>query len=200
MPLIKDILTEQKDRILVWKDEETLEFFLEKTELNSEDSQKLEKYTNERRKKDLLIARYLLQTLIPTAEVNYLETGKPFLKNNEAKISISHTKDLVAIMVSKDHTVGIDIEYISPRVDKLAQRFLSEEEIKIANNTMLRTLYWSAKESLFKLDDKQGLDFKTEITLSTTDNNNLEGRIRNTPPIRINCWNNKEWVMTYATR
>lgn len=199
MPLIKDFRTDCDSHILIWKDQETLAFFIERTTLSENEKELLSNYTNDRRKKDLLISRYLIQCIIPGAEVNYLESGKPYLKNRDAEISISHSKDIVAIIVNKNKIVGLDIEYISPRVDKLAKRFLSGEEIYLAKNTALRTLYWSAKETLFKLDKEQGLDFKTQISLTPKDENKLEGKIRGSLPIEVNYWDNLEWVLTYAS-
>lgn len=198
MPLIVDIHTSDDAHLMVWKDEEDLGYFLNKTVISDQEMILLERFSVERRKKDLIIARYLLQQKIPTAKVTYHKSGKPYLENQEAKISISHSKDLVSVMIHPTRTVGIDIEYISPRVERIQQRFLSSKELSIANTTRLKTLYWSAKETLFKLDDKQGLEFNTEISLLPKDNQTLIGKIRQGNDINIQYIDNHEWVLTYA--
>ena len=51
--------------------------------------------------------------------------GKPFIAGSH--ISISHTKGYAAVILSKTHEVAIDIEYISPRVNRIADRFASSD-------------------------------------------------------------------------
>lgn len=199
MPLIKNIPTPYGATIQVWKDEETLDFFLKNTKLSSEEEVLLAQYTNERRKKDLLIARYLLQRKLPDAIIAYHPSGKPYLQNNEAHISISHTKDLVSISLHPRNAISIDIEYISPRVEKVKHRFLSDQELKTATSTKDLTLYWSAKETLFKLDKEQGLDFREDLELSQTNIGRLYGKIRQGSPINVHYHYFGDWIMTHAT-
>lgn len=198
MPLIQTISTTNGDQILVWKDEETLDFLTKNTQLSTEDKILLDKYTVERRKKDLIIARHLLQRIDKTATVVYYESGKPYLDNKQGYISISHTKDLVAIIYNKYRAVAIDIEYYSERIQKVKHRFLSENELMTVRNTKDLILYWSAKETLFKLDDIQGIDFRKDIELSFVEDRELLGTIRNSKPKKVNYKLYNEWVMTYA--
>lgn len=198
MPLIQQKHNDDGSHILIFRDTENLSFFLERTKLSDEELTLINKYSVERRKKDLVITRYLIQQLIPKAQVAYHASGKPYLKNGEAEISITHSKDLVAVIIHKDKVVGIDIEYISPRVERIKQRFLSPKELLLANSTALLTLYWSAKETLFKLDKNQGLEFNTQLTLRPESKNTLKGNIRNGEDITVHYTKNEEWVMTYA--
>jgi 4'-phosphopantetheinyl transferase len=133
------------------------------------------------------------------AQVAYHTSGKPYLRNGEAEISITHSKDIVAVILHDTKVVGIDIEYISPRVERIKHRFLSASELALANTTALLTLYWSAKETLFKLDKKQGLEFNTELAVTPSKSKNiLNGKIRNEETITVHYSTNKDWVMTYA--
>lgn len=200
MSLIRDLHINGGTRILIWKDEESVEYFLSKTHLNSEETERINTYTVERRKKDLIIARYLLQTILPKAEIAYLDNGKPWIKGGGTYLSISHTKDLVAIIINPHKQVAIDIEYIHPRVEKVKQRYLSEQELTVANTTRLLTLYWSAKECLFKLDDKQGLDFKNDLSISAYSSKILTGKIRKNESIKINYEINNDWVLCYSNQ
>ena len=79
-------------------------------------------------------------------------------------ISISHTKEYVVILLHESLAVGIDIERRSERVKKVANKFISEKEyIDLAQKTVHQLLHWSAKESLFKLINQQGVDFKEHL-------------------------------------
>ncbi len=198
MPIILDKYTDENARILVWKDEEKIEFFLQSTHLSEADYNRLEKFTSERRKKDLLIARHLLQKCIPNAEIQYHDSGKPYIKNKKAQISISHSKDVVAIIIHQEQIVGIDIEYIAPRVERVKERFLSKKELDEATTTELLILYWSAKETLYKLDKEQGLDFINDISISPCSENRLTGSIRKKENFTVHYSKLDDLILTYA--
>lgn len=83
--------------------------------------------------------------------------GKPVLKNSEAHLSISHTQQFAAVMFSRNKAVGIDLENINPKVERIAHKFLREDEINAIDEEEKigkLILYWSAKEALYKLHAK----------------------------------------------
>ncbi len=85
------------------------------------------------------------------------DNGKPALIGYN--ISISHTKGFLAIMLSKVHKVGIDIEYPSERVLKIASRFLRDDEPYATDAT--KCLYaWCVKEALYKLQSSSQLTYQ----------------------------------------
>ncbi len=61
-------------------------------------------------------------------EVVYDEHGKPSLKAGRPYVSISHTHGYAAV-ISSDVPVGIDIERIGNRVEKVVSHFLKPEEL-----------------------------------------------------------------------
>jgi phosphopantetheinyl transferase len=64
--------------------------------------------------------------------------------------------------------VGIDIERIRDRIDRVAGRFLSDQEAGwVREYHRLEKLHicWGAKESLYKLNGKANVDIKTDIEL-----------------------------------
>lgn len=119
----------------------------------------------ENRKREWLTVRVLLKALAgEEKEIAYTESGKPYLADRSYHISISHTKEYVAVALSKHHFVGIDIEYISPRIQKIKDRFMSDEErtgISPENEIVHSLLHWSAKESMFKALNEPAVDFRT---------------------------------------
>lgn len=113
-----------------------------------------EMYTNKisrSRKAEFVSARVLLFTMLGKnyEPVQYHQSGKPFMKSH--KISISHTKQFVAAVVSKQFDVAIDIEMYRPTIQRIATRFMNTEELQQYTSIEDRTIVWSAKEVLYKM-------------------------------------------------
>jgi phosphopantetheinyl transferase len=164
-------------RLGVWKIEETEEFFLGTVPLQRE-------VTHPHKRLQHLAGRFLLQFLFPGFPyelIKIADTRKPFLPNEEYHFSISHCADYAAAIVSKDLRVGVDIEIVSQRIHKVAEKFLSpSEESFITRNdklflrqwgieqkveTEFLTLIWNAKEAIFKWYGDGGIDFSEQIQL-----------------------------------
>jgi len=124
----------------------------------------LEQISSENRKKEWLTVRVLLKEVLgEEKEILYTSTGKPYLSDNAYQISISHTKGFVAVALHPEIKVGIDIEYISSRIHKIRSRFMNEKEeanLDKAHEEIHLLLHWSAKESMFKILEKEDVDFK----------------------------------------
>ena len=152
-------------KIAIWHIAEEKKFFLEKVPLQRE-------ITHPHKQLQHLAGRYLLQHLYPDFPYHLIEiadTRKPFLPNEEYHFSISHCGDYAAVIVSKDHRVGIDIELVTPKVEKIKHKFLNEEEFKMLDvnlvNGNLLTLLWSCKEAVFKWYGSGGVDFREAINI-----------------------------------
>ena len=126
------------------------------------DEVKFDQIKSENRKLEILAARALLKKMCGNSKLNYNKYGAPILDNNK-KISISHSKKLVAIIVSELKT-GIDIEIISERVLKVKNKFLSYSD-NIDESQEDLTIAWSTKECIFKWHQKGNLNFKDDILI-----------------------------------
>lgn len=73
-------------------------------------------------------------------------------------VSISHTRGFLVILLSERYRVGVDIEYRSDRIQRIASRFLRSDERADTIDEMLNC--WCAKESLFKLRSSSHLTYK----------------------------------------
>lgn len=105
------------------------------------------------RKTEWLTIRYLVAQAGFNHEIQYSEKGKPYLKDAAVNISISHSCEYAAVMVAPG-CCGMDVEMISGRAARVAHKFLSVEErneLAGENQNLLYTLFWSAKESLYKI-------------------------------------------------
>lgn len=82
--------------------------------------------------------------------------GKPMIDGYN--VSISHTRGILAIMLSRGYSVGVDVEYMSDRVTKIASRFLRSDEQP--STTLDLLLHWCAKEAMFKLRSETHLTYE----------------------------------------
>jgi 4'-phosphopantetheinyl transferase EntD len=113
-----------------------------------------------------LSSRKALNVLgVHASEVIKDEFGKPHMASGNEHISISHC-DKYAAAIRGNAVVGIDIEEITPRIERIAKRILHPTELDIVDrNERLITLYvlWSAKEALYKLYGKKAVDFREHM-------------------------------------
>lgn len=73
-------------------------------------------------------------------------------------VSISHTRGFLVILLSERYRVGIDIEYRSDRIQRIASRFLRHDEQVHSIGDML--VCWCVKEALFKLRSQSHLTYE----------------------------------------
>ena len=149
----------------IWKMEETTEEMWYLLQHQAWYQLEFSRLKAEQRQKEWLATRLLLKEMLGhEAIIHHHPNGAPFLSETEQKqISISHTKDFVAIMLTDvTHIAGIDIEYRSERVRKVRSRFLNAEEerfIDPAHETEHLLICWCAKETLYKIINRQEVDF-----------------------------------------
>jgi phosphopantetheinyl transferase len=160
VPLFYQQDINQDTRLAVWKIEEDESFFLQKVSLKREI-----RHGNKRLQH--LAGRYLLVDLFPDFPAELIEiadTRKPFLPDEQYHFSISHCGDFAAAIVSKTERVGIDVELLTPRVEKIKHKFLHPDELQMVDHAIidrvqLLTLLWSAKEAMFKWWGRGDVDF-----------------------------------------
>ena len=158
------------DRTLygVWKISESVEELRSAICLREGEEALYNLFVAESRKKQWLAYRLLIRELLEPDEfpVEYDSSGKPFLAGSDFHISVTHTDDLAAVIISGHAKVGIDIEKIRTRIEKVKDKFLNEKEsLLIGKDRELEqlTLAWCAKEALYKLHGKRNLDFRENM-------------------------------------
>lgn len=93
---------------------------------------------------------------LPINEINIIHdnNGKPYLNSfdNKINISISHTHSAVAIRLSNINNVAVDMEYLSDKILKIRNKFISKEEADLIDidNIIDTSLIWTAKETAYK--------------------------------------------------
>ncbi|MEO8821174.1 MAG: 4'-phosphopantetheinyl transferase superfamily protein [Ginsengibacter sp.] len=163
MPLFYQHNINDATKLAVWHITESEDFFLTKAPLQKEISHPHKRLQH-------LAGRYLLEILeegFPFHLIEISDAKKPLLSGSEFHFSVSHCGDYAAAIVSKNKLVGIDVELITPKIERVKNKFLSENEIDILpeNSTKYLTLFWSAKEAMFKWYGKGEIDFKKNLVI-----------------------------------
>ena len=156
MPVIQKI-EEHNCQIAIWDMNESLDDLIQSS--NNLDISKLK---TEKRKKEFLSSRLLLNELLPNIPIFYNTYGSPEIENDNF-ISISHSKNLAAIIVSKNK-VGLDIEQISETPLRLSPKFISKD----SHNPLSKekaTLIWCCKEAIYKWHKKGNVNFIEDIKI-----------------------------------
>lgn len=159
----------------LWKIEETAEELIQQLQLKDHETEYLSTLNNGKRNMHWLSTRVLLRSMLNTDEyIDCLvdEHGKPYLNNFPHHISLSHSFDYAAVMISKDKPVGIDIEIIKEKIERVAKKFMSPLELGFINiENQIEHLYvcWCAKEAVYKLYGKKNVSFLENIKLQPFD-------------------------------
>lgn len=158
----------------VWKITESAATMLDDLHLDEDDRNYAGTFKNDLRKKHWLGYRMILREILPSSRLKiiYDDCGKPLMPFFEGSFSVSHSGDFAAAIASSEADVGIDIEKIRDRVERVAERFLSEEELEWAgtgDRIEKMTICWGAKESLYKTAGNPDLDFREDMRLEPFD-------------------------------
>jgi len=152
----------------IWQISESIEELRSAISLRKNEEILYQSFVAESRKKQWLAYRLLIRILLKPDDfpVEYDQSGKPFLAGSDFHISVTHTEDLAAVIISRHARVGIDMERIRPRIEKVRDKFLHMEEsafIEKGKELEQLTLAWCAKEALYKLYGQRNLDFRENI-------------------------------------
>jgi phosphopantetheinyl transferase len=170
----------------VWKIEEDLETLLTMVDMSPEDRKRYDVFRSNSRKTEFLSVRALLAEMLGRdARIVYNKNNKPFIKDGSHFISITHSNKLTAILMSKDERVGIDLEYMRVNINAFASKFLNKRE-KITRRWADRTyhlyIHWCAKEAMYKICDKEGINIVNDITIEpfeVRESGEIKGTVKN---------------------
>jgi 4'-phosphopantetheinyl transferase len=170
MPLILKEQFEEDCVYGIWEIQESLHELLSQVHLYPTEKDKYNGFLRNSRRIEYLSVRVLLKHLIdePVGPIVYSEKHKPYLQQSDYRISISHSRSLTAIMLSKTKKIGIDLEFMSHKISSIERKFINKDE-KVTREPGKRKyhlyIHWCAKEALYKMCDKQDINFKTNLTI-----------------------------------
>ena len=157
MPIIQKIKA-NNCQIAIWDMNESLDKLIQLS-----NNITVPKFRSKKKQKEFLASRLLLNALLLNNMISYNRYGAPEITNNNF-ISISHSKNLAAIIVSKTK-VGLDIEQISKKPLKLSSKFISKNCHHLLSEEKA-TLIWCCKEAIFKWHQKGNIDFIADIKIN----------------------------------
>ena len=167
MPMLTESKVGKRGKLGIWHITESPDELLKMKIFSTEDRATLDSFSYEQRKKEWLVARILAEKLSEEKDIHiiYDEHSKPSLKGSKKYISLSHSHDLLAVILDEAET-GIDIELIKPKIERIKEKFMSDPELKSLQREKQEeqlTVFWCAKESLYKLYGKKELEFKKHL-------------------------------------
>ena len=187
MPIIKTVKPNQDTVLAIWKITETIENLLAQVDFNKYDQASYDVITHDEKKLEWLCSRLTIRYLVEKTGKKYKgiikdKHKKPYLKDINYHLSISHSFPYAAAIIHKTDPVGIDIEMPRKKIERISKRFLSDVELEAANeNIEVLSIYWSAKETLYKIYGKKKLIFRKNIEVlafEMSDEGETEGIIK----------------------
>lgn len=169
MPLIFKEIFKEDCLLGIWEIQESFEELFSGVQLHAGEKERLFGFRSDARKLEFLSVRILLKSLIGVCgPIVYSHRQKPFLQQSNYRISITHSRKLTALMLSKTKKVGIDLEYMSHKISKVAHKFINDNEFITTDEDQKKYhlyIHWCAKEALYKLCDKQEINFLQNLTI-----------------------------------
>ena len=156
-----------KAEIAVWQVTETEDELIRLSSVPTDEMEEISLFRNENQRRQKLAVRALLNEVFEEKMyLNHHDNGKPYLENCVTNISITHTDKYVAIIISDDDELGIDIESLDRNFAPVEEKALSEEEIDDLDDDKKNeqlAIYWCAKEAIFKRMSQSRVNFAEQI-------------------------------------
>ena len=175
MPAIKNIFNTNHSKILIWHITEKLVFLENSITLNNNEYIKYNCFKKETHKKQFLSKKLLLK-LNHIEDIFYNEQGQPFLEKEY--ISISHNNEYVMIGINSQKQIGIDVETITEKIEKVFPRIcnkIENQKFEI-KSIIIKTIFWCAKEALYKIFGGKVKNYTNDINITDIDLNSLIGK------------------------
>ena len=170
MPLYKTITVNDHTAIVIWKVAEPFDELAEGVQLTQHCKNRLETMKSQLHQRAFMSIRHLLAALgYVDHDMYYDDFGKPHLKDGNF-VSITHSYEFTAVIVSETTPVGIDIEKQREKILRIAPKFTPIAEYRtLANDDAIMrklTIVWGAKESIYKIYGIKGLSFLQHINVT----------------------------------
>ena len=171
MPQIFSTSLHPSGNLLLWQVEEESDWFKEQLDLVPGLWEEYESLVNDSIRHRWLASRFAVQQVSQQTPLELIKdpSGRPFLGVERKPMSLSHCEGFVAAIHS-DVSVGIDVERISSRIQKIKNYFMRDEELDLLgeeNEALI--LAWSAKESIYKWFGEKHLGYKSQLCIRSVD-------------------------------
>ena len=164
MPFLKEFIINEKTKIKLWK---VMIGELNPKKLNNEEIKLFKLKKSNLLKEQFLAIRKILALENSDYIITYDLDGKPTL-NSEFKISISHSHEIAALVISNNLKFGIDVQFKESKILNIKNKFLNEfEKLNIVGDPSIDilTMIWTSKESIYKAIGLKGISFSENIKI-----------------------------------
>ena len=176
MPELIDLAPNKSLICKLWRIEEGEIIMDPKTELSLNDYKLFLKKKLQQHQSQFLASRKLISQVDSDLRVSYKD-DIPFLSDNR-NISISHSDNVVTILISENEGIGIDVERINKKVHSIKSKFLNQKEINYLSGyeeSRNLTRAWTAKEAIYKALRMPGIIFSENILIEEFNNESTTG-------------------------
>ena len=164
MPFLKEFIINEKTKIKLWK---VIIGELSPKELNKDDKKLFKLKKNNLLREQFLATRKILSIENSDYIITYDLDGKPIL-NSEFNISISHSHEIAALVVSNKKIIGLDVQFKESKILNIKNKFLNKfEKLNIGGDPSIDilTMIWTSKESIYKAIGLKGISFSKNIQI-----------------------------------
>ena len=139
----------------------------------AEDVASAMRFQNEKRRREHLAWRRIVRReLGAKVHIDYNDVGAPIVDTADRWISVAHGGESVAVAIA-DKPVGVDIESLSRDFDRVAPRYMTEEEIALSEDRRWACFVWCAKEAMYKLYGRRGVELRGELRVDSFDSESM---------------------------
>ncbi len=138
-------------------------------EVTPHDRQEAYLLQNSQRRREYLAWRAMLYRILGPIEIHYAPSGAPQLPEGSGWIGVSHNRTYVALTYSATAPTAVDIESADRNFTAITSRYLTAEELALSTHPDWRCIAWCAKECLYKLGNRRGIDLLRNIRLQQAD-------------------------------
>ena len=175
MPFLKEFIINEKTKIKIWK---VILGELSPKELNNDEKKLFKLKKSNILREQFLATRKMLALENSDYIITYDLDGKPSL-NSEFNISISHSREIAALVLSNNRKIGLDVQLKESKILNIQNKFLNKfEKLNIGNNPSINilTMIWTSKESIYKAIGLKGISFSKNIKIDKVTEKDKTGK------------------------
>lgn len=130
--------------------------------------------------------------------IGYHATGAPAVDTPHTHIGVAHCPGRIAVCIS-DRPCAVDIEPENRDFSRAAPRFLTTQERALSPDRLLPGVVWCAKETLYKLSGREGLDLLRDIRITAVDiaAGSVTGSVLDGEPVRLTLLRQAGYIVVY---
>lgn len=146
--------------------------------LTAEDIASASRFQREsRRVEHLSWRRIVRRELGRGVHIAYNDVGAPVVDIPNIYISVAHTSERWVAVAIADSRVGVDIECVERGFERVTSRYMSSSELLLSNHNHWSAMVWSAKEAVYKLGGRRGVDLVEDMRVVEYDSHQCVARV-----------------------